>query len=101
MSTTLVARGVFRPDGLIELLEPVEFPSEPQEVTVTLTEPIANEQSVRSRIARAEREPSGFWPDESISPPFDLPRAPGKPVSTIRGGERLPDPFFLEIDGTA
>ena len=100
MSTTLVARGVFRPDGLIELLDPVEFPSEPQEVTVTLTEPVANEPSEAPRITtRTEREPSGFWPDESISAPFDLPRPPGKPVHTVPGGERLPDPVFLEIAG--
>ena len=50
----------------------------------------------------AEREPSGFWPDESISAPFDLPR-PGTlhPIAVRRAIKpRLPDPFFPEVEGS-
>jgi len=101
MSTTLVARGVFRTDGLIELLDPVEFPSKPRDVTVTLTERITNEQAATPRSALTEREPSGFCPDESISAPFDLPR-PGtsRPLSVRQATKpRLPDPIFPEVEG--
>src|SRR5712691_4549222 len=101
MSTTLVARGVFRPDGLIELLDPVEFPSQPQEVIVTVTERVARYETDTTRIPRTEREPSGFWPDESISAPFDLPR-PGtpRPISVRRATKpRLPDPRVPGVEG--
>ena len=102
MSTTLVARGVFRPDGLIELLDPVEFPLQPQEVTVTVTERVASDETDPTRTARTEREPSGFWPDESISAPFDLPRSgTPHPIAVRRATKpRLPDPFFPEVEGS-
>ena len=100
MSTMLVARGLFRPDGLIELLDlaPSDRPSEPQEVEVTVisAKPAEADDPANSKVSVSRREPGGIWLDESISAPFDLPRGPGRRVKVRRGtGPYLPpDPIF-------
>ncbi len=101
MTVTLVAQGVLRPDGLIELLDPVDLPSEPRAVTVTVTDRVESTVVPSTAAPRLQREPGGFWPDESISAPFDLPR-PGtpRPVKVHPGGVRLPDPGYCEFDDT-
>ena len=85
MTVTMVARGVLRPDGFIELLDPVDLPSEPRPVTVTVTDREATTGVPSTAAPRLPREPGGIWPDESISAPFDLPR-PGtpRPVKAVR-----------------
>ena len=100
MTVTMVLQGMLRPDGLVELLEPVDLPSEPRPVTVTLTECKTPVVVPPNATPRLQREPGGFWPDESISVPFDLPR-PGipRPVKSVRATEpRLPDPVFISIE---
>ena len=101
MTVTMVLQGMLRPDGLIELLEPVDLPSEPRPVTVTLTEFQASTVVPSKTTPRLQREPGGVWLDESISAPFDLPR-PGtpRPVKAEPGGVRLPDPGYCEFDDT-
>ena len=100
MTVTMVAQGVLRPDGLIELLDPVDLPLEPRPVTVTVTDREASTVVPSTAAPRLQREPGGFWPDESISAPFDLPR-PGtpRPMKAVRATQpRLPDPVFLLIE---
>ena len=61
MTVTMVARGVLRPDGFIELLDPVDLPSEPRPVTVTVTDREATTvvpSTVAPRLPR-NREASG------------------------------------------
>ncbi len=98
MSTTIVAHGLLRPDGMIELLGPVDLPAEPKEVTVMVSERSA---TTDARPQRREREPSRTWLEsgEMISAPFDLPRE-GTPriVTPVPGGERLPDPVFILVE---
>ncbi len=100
MTVTMVAQGVLRPDGWIELLDPVDLPSEPRSVTVTVADREATTVVPSTAAPRLSREPGGCWPDESISAPFDLPR-PGtpRPVKVSRATQpRLPDPVFLLIE---
>ena len=100
MTVTMVARGVLRPDGFIELLDPVDLPLEPRPVTVTVTDREATTVVPSTATPRLQREPGSFWPDESISAPFDLPR-PGTPrlVKAVRATQpRLPDPVFILIE---
>ena len=85
MTATMVAQGVLRPDGLIELLD---LPSEPRPVTVTVTDREATTGVPSTAAPRLQREPGGFWPDESISAPFDLPR-PGTPRPVKLRSNRL------------
>ena len=101
MTVTMVAQGVLRPDGMIELIDPVDLPLEPRPVTVTLTEPQASAVDSSKMTPRLQREPGGIWFDESIPAPFDLPR-PGtpQPVKVEPGGVRLPDPGYCEFDDT-
>ena len=49
--------------------------------------------------ARSVREPDGFWPDESISAPFDLPHyGPVRRVTVQPAtGPYLPDPVFIAV----
>ena len=99
MTVTMVAQGVLRPDGLIELLGPVDLPLEPRPVTVTVTDREATTVVPSTAAPRRQREPGGFWLDESISAPFDLPR-PGtpRPVKAVRATQpRLPDPGYCEF----
>ena len=103
MSTTLVAHGVLRPNGWIQLLNPVDLPEGPCEVDVTLTV---------SKPTFADTEPpkqlpyepsSGFYPDESISAPFDLPYfGPSRRVTArLVTGPYLPvDPIFPLAPGS-
>ena len=100
MTVTMVAQGVLRPDGWIELLDPVDLPSEPRPVTVTVADREATTVVPSTAAPRLSREPGGVWLDESISAPFDLPR-PGtpRPVKVSRATQpRLPDPVFLLIE---
>ena len=101
MTVTMVAQGVLRPDGWIELLDPVDLPSEPRPVTVTVADREATTVVPSTAAPRLTRKPGGVWLDESISAPFDLPR-PGtpRPVKVEPGGVRLPDPGYCEYDAT-
>ena len=99
MSTTLVAHGVLRPDGWIQLLDPADLPSEPIEVDISLT---VLKPTTTDSVAPTKpwtREPGGFWPDESISAPFDLPYlGPASPVKARKAtGSYLPDPVFITV----
>ena len=100
MATTLMAHGVLRPDGWIELLDPTGLPSEPIEVDISVTVLKPTTTNSVPPTKPWTREPGGFWPDESISAPFDLPR-PGIPHRvTARPATkpRLPDPIFLSVN---
>ena len=70
--TTLTAHGVLHPEGWIQLLDPTELPTESVDVDVSLTllKPTGTVPPKKPQT----REPGGFWPDESIPAPFDLPR---------------------------
>lgn len=99
MSTTLMAHGVLRPDGWIELLDPPDLPAEPCEVEITLS---VSKPTTTDSVPPTKpwtREPGGFWPDESISAPFDLPRyGIARPVTVRKAtGPYLPDPVFIAI----
>ena len=105
MSTTLTAHGVLRPDGWIELLDATDLPAEPCEVEVTLS---LSKPTATDSVPPAKpwtREPGGFWPDESISAPFDLPYyGPSRPVKVRKatGPYLPPNPIFpLVPDGIA
>ena len=99
MSTTLTAHGVLHPDGWIELLDATDLPTEPCEVEVTLSvsKPTATDSVPLEKPWT--REPGGFWPDESISAPFDLPYyGPSRPVKVRKAtGPYLPDPVFITV----
>ena len=93
--TTLVSRGLLRTDGCIELLDLVELPSKPCEVMVTI---VPREPALDSPPSSpTNREPGGFWLDESISAPFDLPHSgPFRRVQARRvsGPYLPPNPIF-------
>lgn len=99
MSTTLVTHGVLHPNGWIQLLDPTDLPSEPCEVDLSLTvlKPATSESVPPTKPAM--REPDGFWPDESITAPFDLPRygTPRPIVVRKATGPYLPDPVFIAV----
>ena len=98
MSTTLVAHGVLRPDGWIQLIDPTDLPSEECEVDVSLTVSKQTGATTTSEPPQCSpRQPSGFWPDESISAPFDLPHlGPSRRIKVRQGtGPYLPsNPIF-------
>ena len=110
MTVTMVVQGVLRPDGLIELLDPVDLPLERRPVMVTVTdrEESASVSSASGSVTPTpghvtgplQREPGGFWLDESISAPFDLPRSgTPRPVKVSCATKpRLPDPVFILIE---
>ncbi len=101
MSTTLVAHGVLRPDGWIQLIDPTDLPSEECEVEVSLIVSKPTGATTTSEPPqRPTREPFGFWPDESISAPFDLPRyGTPRPIQVVPATKpHLPDPVFITID---
>lgn len=98
MSTMLTAHGVLHPDGWIRLLNPPELPAEPCEVEITLSvSKPANSNEVPP--PRGTREPSGFFPDESISAPFDLPHYGTVRRVTVQPatGPYFPDPVFIAV----
>ncbi len=99
MSTTLMAHGVLRPDGWIELHDPTELPAEPCEVEITLCLSKPTTTASKPPTKPWTREPDGFWPDESILAPFDLPHyGPVRRVTVQQAtGPYLPDPVFIAV----
>lgn len=108
MSTTLVAHGVLRPDGWIQLIDPTDLPLEECEVEVSLIVSKPTGATTTSEPPqRPTREPLSFWPDESISAPFSLPREGVARRVEVRQGTGpylprnpifplAPDPIFVE-----
>lgn len=108
MSTTLVAHGVLHPDGWIQLIDPTDLPAEECEVEVSLTVSKQTGTTTTSEPPQGSpRQPSGFWPDESISAPFSLPREGVAHRVEVRQGTGpylprnpifplAPDPIFVE-----
>lgn len=100
MSSTMIAHGVLRPDGWIQLLDPTNLPLEECEVEVSLTVSKPTGTLVTSEPPQLlPRLPTGFWPDESISAPFDLPRyGMPRPIQPIPPSKpHLPDSVFITI----
>lgn len=101
MPATLIAHGVLRPDGWIRLLDLAELPLEECEVEVSLvmSKPTTTDSGAPQVVSR---KPSGFWADESISAPFNLPRqGVARRVEVRQGtGPYLPrNPIFpLTVD---
>ena len=90
---------MLRPDGWIQLLDPIGLPSESCEVEVTLSVSKPAVTTAEPPNVPAYEPSSGFYPDESISAPFDLPHyGPARLVTARKAtGPYLPDPVFIAI----